>query len=659
MLTKFNEQTQKVIVIAESIAFDLGHSSVGSEHLLLSILKTNDFKLKKILEEYGITYNIIKEDVVRLFESSKEQPFYMEYSDVVKEILDKAVNIVRTKQLAKVNLSILCVALLETKNSVAIELLYKYDVDINEIIFLLKDDNELESKLDKISSLNNISKKIDNKECKIIGRENEINNICEILLKKEKSNVLIIGEAGVGKSALIEKLAYKINKKEVPKKLEKVKIYELSLAGIVSGTKYRGEFEEKLKKVIDHVRGVKNIVLFIDEIHNLIGAGGAEGAIDAANILKPYIARKDITIIGATTKEEYYKYFEKDQAMNRRFSVVELKENTKDETANILSNIKAFYEAFHSVSISNDTINYLINAVDDNIKTRTYPDKAIDILDLSCVKASFNGSEVVDNKIVDLVIRNYVNANEEMDDCELLSSVINNKIIGQKDVIKSCVDCMNNVKDKNLPKAVFLFIGQSSVGKTMLANELSTVMKKDMSVLNMKEFKDSTSIQKLLGSPPGYSGYGTPSLLYSKLSNKPKSILLLEDMNFACNDIKSIFCKIFKDGFVEDNNSKKIYFNDTIIIMTVNNKSQAKIGFKRVENKTNLLNYFDDEFIDCMDKVLYFNTLSKVDIRQILNIKFNKKLSDDEIESVLENDPLSLRDLIKKGNDLYNNKILV
>ncbi|WP_333576815.1 AAA family ATPase, partial [Faecalibacillus intestinalis] len=232
----------------------------------------------------------------------------------------------------------------------AYEILQKYHVDVEEVIYLLQEKSAFETPLDQIPTLVNINKKVKTKKYKIIGRENEIDQVCTILSKKEKNNVLIIGEAGVGKSALVEKLAMMINQGKVVDSLKNKIIYELSLSSLVAGTKYRGEFEEKFKKIIDKVKDLDNVIIFIDEIHNVIGAGGAEGAIDASNILKPYLARKDMTVIGATTIDEYYKHFEKDHAMNRRFSIVTLKENTKEETLEILKGIKGYYESYHAMN---------------------------------------------------------------------------------------------------------------------------------------------------------------------------------------------------------------------------------------------------------------------------------------------------------------------
>ena len=409
LLREFDEQAQKAIVVAESLSFDFGHQNVGSEHLLLSLLKIHDNQLKRLLQKYDVNDTAVEEDIKRLFGTNDDQPFYMEYSQSVKRILERSIEYAKDKNQDQVTLNILIISLLKEKESVAYEILQKYHVDVEEVIYLLQEKSAFETPLDQIPTLVNINKKVKTKKYKIIGRENEIDQVCTILSKKEKNNVLIIGEAGVGKSALVEKLAMMINQGKVVDSLKNKIIYELSLSSLVAGTKYRGEFEEKFKKIIDKVKDLDNVIIFIDEIHNVIGAGGAEGAIDASNILKPYLARKDMTVVGATTIDEYYKHFEKDHAMNRRFSIVTLKENTKEETLEILKGIKGYYESYHQIKIDNVLLKELIELVDCHIKNRTYPDKAIDILDLSCVKAKFyHEKELTKNRIVE-TIEKYLN----------------------------------------------------------------------------------------------------------------------------------------------------------------------------------------------------------------------------------------------------------
>ncbi len=637
MLTKFNEQAQKVIVIAESIAFDLGHNSVGSEHLLLSLLKVADVKVKDELNKYGVNEKTVLDDIIRLFGKTDQQPFYMEYSDVVKEILENAIQIAKKKKIDKVNVSILSVALIEKEDCVARELLKKYKVDIEEIKFEINETSELESKLDQIPSFININKKVKEQARMIVGREKEIEQLCTILSKKEKSNALIIGQAGVGKSALVEKLAMMINNKQVPKNLQNTLIYELSLAGMVAGTKYRGEFEDKLKKVIDKIRGMDNVIIFIDEIHNLIGAGGAEGAIDASNILKPYLARKDITVIGATTSNEYYQYFESEQAMNRRFSLLVLKENTKEETITILENLKKYYEKYHHIHIE-DMLSQLVELVDKNIKDKTFPDKAIDILDLSCVKAKFKHKDKVTIDIVEEVIGEYTRVtNTNLIDYATIKENLNNKIIGQQNVIETLVHHLSLPQvDSKRPKGTFLFVGGSGVGKSELAKNLAKNLNYPLIRMDMTQYRDSTSINKIIGSPAGYVGHETPSMLLTKLITNPKSIILLDEVEKAHPEVLNIFLQIFEEGCIEDNRHRTIYFQDTIFILTSNSKaSSISMGFKKSIKDESINRYFSNEFLNRIDEVLYFKTLNQTAIEEILTQNNNDILPPKKIKELI------------------------
>ena len=660
MLTKFDEQAQKAIVVAESIAFDLGHNNVGSEHLLLSLLKISDCKLRDLVKEYGVNEKNIYEDIKRLFGTNDDQPFYMEYSDAVKNILETAVEITNKQNKSKVTLNILTISLLKNAECVAHELLKKYHVDFDDIIYQLNESSELETKLDQIPSLVNLNKKVKQSEHLIIGRKKELEKLCMILSKKEKNNALIIGEAGVGKSALVEKLAYLINQNKVNDGLKKKIIYELSLSSIVAGTKYRGEFEEKLRKIIDKVKDMDNVIIFIDEIHNIIGAGGAEGAIDAANILKPYLARKDLTIIGATTTEEYYQHFEKDQAMNRRFSVITLKENTKEETLEILQKTKLFYERFHQIEVNDEVLTYLVENVDRYIKNRTFPDKAIDIFDLACVKSRFKQQHIITKKIVKEVIEEYtsIKINDNYD-FENIKAKLNQKIVGQNKAIEQIVNQLKLSKDSLQPK-VMMFLGNSGVGKSETAKELARLLSRKLIRLDMSEYRDSSSVQKIIGAAPGYVGYDKPSLLLGQLQTYPKSVLLLDEVDKASPDVLSLFLQVFDEGYLEDSHKRKVYFNNTIIIMT-SNKGVVKnqLGFKKGNNFRKVNGFFSEEFISRIDEIISFKNLSKQDLKKIIRKHFKEKIREEDIENILDeyNMELQGRGIIKAVNKYLLKKV--
>ena len=395
MLEDFSSKAGKYIAIAESLAFDLGHCNVGSEHLLLSFLKLKENKLKKLLEIYKLDYETIKKELLDVFPANEELPFYMEYTEELKQIITNASKLSKTLNEDKISEDVLMYSLIEKDNCLTRDILNKYKCDITFLLDKLKINKK--SLLDSIDELTNLNKKMLVNPIKIYKREKEINIIETTLLKKQKANVLIVGDAGVGKSALVEHLAYKIANDDIGELLKDKVIYELDLPSIVAGTKYRGEFEEKLKKILKKVKEEPNAILFIDEIHNIIGAGGAEGAIDASNILKPYLARKDICVIGATTLEEYSKLIEKEKAIERRFMLVKLDEVSVNDTKEILINLKGDFEGYHNIKVGNEMCLNIVELLDLYVKEKRFPDKAIDLLDYSCVLAKNKNKNVLEN----------------------------------------------------------------------------------------------------------------------------------------------------------------------------------------------------------------------------------------------------------------------
>lgn len=636
LLREFDEQAQKAIVVAESLSFDFGHQNVGSEHLLLSLLKIHDNQLKRLLQKYDVNDAVVEEDIKRLFGTNDDQPFYMEYSQSVKRILERSIEYAKDKNQDQVTLNILIISLLKEKESVAYEILQKYHVDVEEVIYLLQEKSAFETPLDQIPTLVNINKKVKTKKYKIIGRENEIDQVCTILSKKEKNNVLIIGEAGVGKSALVEKLAMIINQGKVVDSLKNKIIYELSLSSLVAGTKYRGEFEEKFKKIIDKVKDLDNVIIFIDEIHNVIGAGGAEGAIDASNILKPYLARKDMTVIGATTIDEYYKHFEKDHAMNRRFSIVTLKENTKEETLEILKGIKGYYESYHQIKIDNVLLKELIELVDCHIKNRTYPDKAIDILDLSCVKAKFyHEKELTKNRIVE-TIEKYLNITiHHQMDYQKLEKQLNKDILGQEKGIHQMIETFQH---KQLPISFFIY-GPTSCGKTLTAKSLAKYLNYHYLKLDMNQYQESHSLYKLLE-----TYHEKPSLLLSTLQSYPHTVLLLDHIDQACEEIIHLFSQIFDDGYYEDQAKRKISFENVVFIMSQTCTSRCCMGFK----KSRQTKYLKHELFDKVDQIIEYQPLSKEIVEKIIHLR--EHISIEKIHNLLKEEhvPINLSKMMKQ-----------
>lgn len=643
MLTQFHEKAQKAIVIAESIAFDLGHSSVGSEHLLLSLLKMKDSPFSKILKTYHVDDEMIYDDIVRLFGEKDIQPFYMEYSEVIKKILEDAMNMSEAKKESKVSFNTLCIALLMQKESVAVELLNKYHVPFDEVKKELSEEKSLLHELDLIHELTNFNELVKKQERLMIGRDKELEQLFLTLCKKEKNNALLIGKAGVGKTALVEKLALKMNSQEVPEALRNKVVYELSLSGIVAGTKYRGEFEEKFKKIIDKVIQAKDAILFIDEIHNLIGAGGAEGAIDASNILKPYLARKDLTIIGATTIEEYYKYFEKDQAMNRRFAVIKLNENTKEETKAILLGLKKQYEDYHHMIISDQCIDDIIELSDQYLIQRVFPDKALDVLDLACVKAIFLKDKELKKEHIEKVIEEISGMNlSKHCSYQNLSEKLQEVIIGQSQAINTITESLESLSQyphPQKPSGIYLLVGSSGIGKTQTAKELAKLLNRNFIKLDMSEYSESSSVSKIIGSPPGYVGYDDHSSLLHEIILHPNSLLLLDEIEKAHPQVMNLFLQVFDEGMLKDNHQHKITFKDTLIIMTSNVTAHNKpsVGFKKQEFSQEILKEsFSEEFLNRIDEVIPYQSLKKKDLVEILHKNAPIKLSSTMIHDILE-----------------------
>lgn len=632
MINNFCDKAQKIIAVAESIAFDFGHTSVGSEHLLLSFLKVKDTKIKKLLENQNINYELIKKELLSLFEKKDSLPFYMEYTPSFKEILEKSINASKKLNEEKVSVEVLATFMIKEEDSLARELLEKHNVDFNLLLENLKV-NKI-SPLDNIDELTNLNKKMIKNPTIVYKREKELDLIVNTLLRKQKPNVLLVGEPGVGKSALIEYLAYKIANGDISDELKNKVVYELDIPSIVAGTKYRGEFEEKLKKIVRKIKEDSNAIIFIDEIHNIIGAGGAEGAIDASNILKPYLARGDIHCIGATTYDEYIKIIEKEKAIERRFQLIKLDEPNEEKCLEILKGIKKDYENFHNVKISDQICKKIVYLSKKYIPDRYFPDKAIDILDCSLVKARKKKENELSEEIVIETIENLYNVeiNSEFERNNLIKE-LNDKIIGQKDAIEKVINNISYIEkgliEDNKPLGVYFFAGPSGVGKTELAKQIAKYYFGSSEAyikIDMAEFKEPYSISKLIGTAPGYVGYENQTLLIDKLRKQPHSVIILDEIEKAHKDVLNVFLNIFDEGYFYDSKKRKIDFTNSIIIMTSNIGSgvNKEFGFLK-NNKENeevykeINKHFSYEFISRIDEIIYFNKLDENSVRTITN----------------------------------------
>lgn len=436
MFSRFSEEAQKALILAKKEMNNLRHPYVGSEHLFLSILSMKDLEITKVLASYNITYEVFKKELIRIVGVGKESNEWFLYTPLLKRVIETAILNSKEKGEVEVSVNELLLAILEEGEGVAIRLLIGLNIDVDEIYNSISKDSKVSNKalhkklLVEDFAVNLNKKIVGNEVDPVIGRDDEIKSLIEILCRRGKNNPLLIGEAGVGKTAIVEELARRIVEGNVPKPLKGKTILSLPMASLVAGTKYRGEFEERVSKILKELEENDDIIVFIDEVHTIVGAGGAEGAIDASNIIKPALARGKIQLIGATTTYEYHNFIEKDKALNRRFQIIMIEEPTKEKTKEILKKLKLLYEAYHFVSISDDIIDLIVDLSDTYIYEYYQPDKSIDILDEVCTKASLLESKN-DTELLKINIE--------------LQEVISNK---KKAIMKQDFDLASTYKEK-------------------------------------------------------------------------------------------------------------------------------------------------------------------------------------------------------------------
>ena len=686
MFSKFDEEAQKVMIEAKKEMQSLKHPYVGSEHLMLAILK-EDNELSKKLKTFGINYKNFKTQIIEIIGIGSKESDYFLYTPLLKRVLESAVIDAREMNDGIVGISNLFYSILEEGEGVAIRIMLGMNVDMDKIYsffskkIIKKNNSKKKLLLDELGTdLNKLAK--DGNIDPVIGREKEINRVLEILCRRTKNNPILIGDAGVGKTAVVEELARRIVNNDVPDILKNKRIISLDMASSVAGTKYRGEFEDRMKKILNELEDNEEIMLFIDEIHTIMGAGGAEGAIDASNIFKPALARGKMRCIGATTKDEYKKYIESDGALDRRFQKVEINEPDITTVKNILMKLKKIYEKHHDVTISEKMIDKIIFLSNKYIKNRSEPDKSIDILDEVCSKVSLKSSSI-DKKIISLnkELKKIVEKKKELiindqfsnalilkEQEEKIKSEINtlemkkstkNKMVLENDiiaVIKSKVDLpvlslddklINNLKkevigqDKQIEEFLnvskrnqinynknkclsFLFSGSTGVGKTLLAKTYGKMIagEKNVIKLDMSEFSESHSISKIIGAPPGYVGYSDSKNILDEIRDKPTCILILDEIERSNKKVLDLFMQVLDEGYTKDSLGRKVCFDNVTIIMTSNiGFNKTSMGFNNnINSVTNKLkDILGIEFINRISKIIVFNKMQKEDILKIIN----------------------------------------
>ena len=772
MTYKFTRSGEKVLEIAEKLAKTLGHIYVGTEHLLFGLIDEKNGVAGKVLENQNLTSEKLLEKIKDMIGVNVSQDAVLGFTPKLKKILENSYIEAKKLDSNYISTEHMLVGMLEETDSIAKRLLIELNVNLDKIYEdIAKILNEFENDYVQNSSYNknssndekdiekgflknysiNLNKKVlEGKIDPVIGREEETNRVIEVLLRRTKNNPCLIGEPGVGKTAIVEGLAQRIVSGNVPSILKDKVICVLDIASILAGAKYRGDFEERIKKCIKEAKDNKNIILFIDEIHTIVGAGSADGAIDAANILKPVLARGEVQLVGATTIKEYRRFIEKDKALERRFEEIVVDEPSEEETLSILKGIRDKYEAHHYLKISDEALIASISLSERYIQDRFLPDKAIDLIDEACSKINLenlnkpeflreiesdlekvklekkeaiNIEEYIkaakikegenkllevldeeenkwnDKKIKEVVvvkkedIENIIarklkipvyklNQNEKKKVIEL-EEKLNNEIIGQEEAIKVISTSIKRnwirVEDKVRPIGSFLFLGKTGVGKTELAKTLNNNLfdsKDSLIRLDMSEYMEKNDVSKLIGSAPGYVGYEEGGLLVEKVRKRPYSIILFDEIEKAHPDIMNILLQILEEGELTDNQGKKAYFKNTIIILTSNIGAdkltfRKKLGFglddiKSSENegiKNELLmelkREIKPEIINRIDDIVVFNVLSDEDILKILKLNINRLKNNFENEkyfiefeeNVYDYLFVKLKEIAKKENE--------
>ena len=701
MFGNFSEEAQNILVKAKLEMLELKHPYIGTEHLVLSML-SHSKKIKEKLSSYHLDYEIFKKEIIKVLGIGEENNSLFLYTPLLKKVINSAILDSKDNNDGVVTTEHLFSSLLEEGEGVAIRIFLSMGIDINAMYVefatsLVKKVKPKKNRKLLIEELGiNLNEKAKNNLTDpVIDRDKEIERVLEILCRRTKNNPILIGNAGVGKTAIVEELAKRIVKNEVPDYLKNKKIISLDMATTVAGTKYRGEFEERMKKILNEIETNDDIILFIDEIHTLVGAGGAEGAIDASNILKPALARGHLRCIGATTVEEYKKFIEKDKALERRFQKVNIEEPSYEKTLEILTKLKPIYEKFHKVILQPELLEEIVKLSAKYIYDRSEPDKSIDIMDEVCSRVSiketkidkeitsleleidkldklknsyiiennidkaytYRKKEIVlqeklnnlmlninrNNKIVTIKdVANVIHTKTQIpvyeilkDDAKVVKNIekqLRDSIVGQDEAIKNLIDITKRIKFgyKSDNKCIsFLFVGPSGTGKTALSKIYANLLVggKNLIRLDMSEYADVTSVNKIVGSAPGYVGYDDNKNILDEIKNKPYSVILLDEIEKAHPQVINLFYQILDDGLIKDSKGNTIKFNNNIIIMTSNiGYEKNNVGFNNKVEST-VLNELKNElslpFVNRIDNIILFNHLTEENIRNIIKNKIN------------------------------------
>ena len=747
---EFTGRANRVLEIAKEFSITHNYSFVGTEHILYGLVKEGEGLASKILTSQGLKPEYVEDEILRIDGVMNTLESDPEFTPRAKRIIENSAKEAMRMGQNYVGTEHILLALMREIDSVAVRILIDTNIDpqriFADLLRLLSEDSPVANYSDSSFSssvdtntptLNQYGKNLtalakESKLDPVIGRKNEIQRIIEILSRRTKNNPVLIGEPGVGKTAVVEGLAQMIVDNKVPEILKNKKVVSLDMSAMIAGAKYRGDFEERLKNVLQEIKKAGNIILFIDEMHTIIGAGAAEGAMDAANILKPLLSRGEIQIIGATTLNEYRKHIEKDAALERRFQTVIVDEPTTEDTVKILRGLKDKYEAHHKVKITDEAIKAAVDLSERYINDRFLPDKAIDLIDEACSKIKLRTVTMpknildMENKIekvskekeeaiisqsfekaaklrdeekelkdkVNKARENWkkkeenkeasVNAEDianvvsawtkipvtkltktESEKLKNLDLELKKRVIGQDDAVEALARAIKRARvglqNENRPIGSFMFLGPTGVGKTELTKALAENLfgnENQLIRLDMSEFMEAHSVSKLIGSPPGYVGYDEGGQLTEQVRRKPYSIVLFDEIEKAHPDVFNMLLQILDDGRLTDSTGRTVSFKNTVIIMTSNagarnivehhsigfmNKEDSKKDYEKTRDEVmgELKKIFRPEFLNRLDDIIVFKKLSNESIEKITKImldEFIKRLEKKNIKVDVSDD---------------------
>ena len=684
MEIRISGELNDIIRYAKDEAMRTGSYGIGPDHLFLGVLRHGDNAAFRTVTGLGIDADNFKRFIDSHIFTNEPIPFAesdkISFTRYAQNVLSITVLEASKQGVDEANSLHLLLALCRTTENYGQAYLRQHGVDYGRLLSYMRDEGMLENDSSQEEESQNDDQQGSNPESKpdksviedfgfvltkaaaegkldpVVGRETEIARVIEILGRRKKNNPMLIGEPGVGKSALVEGIALRIAGGSISPALAKKRLISLDIASVVAGTKYRGDFEKRLKSIIREASSNPDIILFIDEFHTIVGAGGAQGSLDAANILKPALARGELQCIGATTMDEFAKIVEKDGALDRRFQKIVVEPTDIQQSITILENLKPNYEDFHKVTYSDEAIEACVRLTDRYITDKSLPDKAIDALDeagsmirLNLTKNKRTGN-IVDAEDIATVVSKMTGipvnkvAESEGNRIMKMKGRLQSRIIGQDDAIEKVVRAIQRnragLKDPNRPIGTFLFFGPTGVGKTQLAKCLAEYLfdsQENMVRIDMSEYMEKFTVSRLVGAPPGYVGYEEGGQLSERVRRKPYCVVLLDEIEKAHPDIFNILLQVLDEGRLTDSNGRVVSFRNTIVIMTSNVGSReldeygSGVGFatsgKSVsKNRQSVLEKairksFPPEFINRVDERIFFNALTKEDIEKIIDIE--------------------------------------